>query len=93
MPAELFQPPSAYSGIRKSLSQLCQTDPRPWLVGFSGGKDSTLVAPLVFEAALACPPAQRTKEFQAVCADVRVEMLAAALKTSLCPFGPMLGSN
>jgi 3'-phosphoadenosine 5'-phosphosulfate sulfotransferase (PAPS reductase)/FAD synthetase len=74
MPPELFNPLSAYSGIMDSLSQLYLADPRPWLVGFSDGKDSTLVAALVFEAALAIPPAQRTKEIHVVCTDARVEI-------------------
>lgn len=30
---------SSYQDIRDSLQQLYQDDPRPWLVGFSGGKD------------------------------------------------------
>jgi hypothetical protein len=29
---------SAYRGIKTALRQLYLDDPRPWLVGFSGGK-------------------------------------------------------
>lgn len=47
--------------ISKTLRQLYLDDARPWLVGFSGGKDSTLVAALVFDAVLSVPPEQRTK--------------------------------
>jgi len=32
----------------------------PWIVGFSGGKDSTLVAHAVFEALLSVAPSKRT---------------------------------
>ena len=71
MPSELFNPLSAYSEIKNGLSQLYLSDPRPWLVGFSGGKDSTLVAALVFEAALGIPAAQRTMEIHVVCTDSR----------------------
>jgi len=46
-----------YQEIRDSLRQLYLDDPRPWLIGFSGGKDSTMVASLVFDAVLAVPPA------------------------------------
>jgi hypothetical protein len=33
---------SSYRDIRDSLLQLYIGDPRPWLVGYSGGKDSTM---------------------------------------------------
>jgi 3'-phosphoadenosine 5'-phosphosulfate sulfotransferase (PAPS reductase)/FAD synthetase len=45
-------------------------------VGFSGDKDSTLVAHLIFEAAKSIPAAQRTKEIHVVCTDIRVEIPA-----------------
>jgi tRNA(Ile)-lysidine synthase TilS/MesJ len=38
---------SKYNEISDSLKALYLEDPRPWLVGFSGGKDSTMVASLV----------------------------------------------
>ena len=50
---ELFPTaPGRFQEICEGLRALYLADPRPWLVGFSGGKDSTLVASLVFEAAL-----------------------------------------
>ena len=36
----------SYSDIKDSLRNLYVEDPRPWLVGFSGGKDSTMLASL-----------------------------------------------
>jgi len=33
----------------------------PWIVGFSGGKDSTLVAHAVFDALLSIAPSKRTR--------------------------------
>ena len=36
--------------IKASLQQLYLEDKRPWLVGFSGGKDSTMLASLIFDA-------------------------------------------
>jgi tRNA(Ile)-lysidine synthase TilS/MesJ len=38
-----------YSTIRENLKQLYLEDSRPWLVGFSGGKDSSMVASLIFD--------------------------------------------
>jgi DNA sulfur modification protein DndC len=46
------------------------------MVGFSGGKDSTLVAHLIYEAAKSIPAAQRTKEIHVVCTDMRTASLA-----------------
>lgn len=33
----------------------------PWIIGFSGGKDSTVVAQAVFEALLQVPPSRRKR--------------------------------
>jgi DNA sulfur modification protein DndC len=49
-------PLSGFQKFQESLRALYLGDQRSWLVGFSGGKDSTLVAALVFEAALAGRP-------------------------------------
>ncbi len=67
---------TAYQDIKKSLRQLYLEDNRPWLVGFSGGKDSTMLTSLVFDAALSLPPAERTKPISVVCTDTRVEIPA-----------------
>lgn len=45
----------------------------PWIIGFSGGKDSTLVAQAVLEAVLAIPPSARTREVHVVSNDTLVE--------------------
>lgn len=45
----------------------------PWIVGFSGGKDSTLVAQLVFEAVKQVRPKNRTREVYFVSNDTLVE--------------------
>jgi len=37
---------NSFSDIKDSLRHLYLEDPRPWLVGFSGGKDSTMFASL-----------------------------------------------
>jgi DNA sulfur modification protein DndC len=68
----------SYPAIVARLRQLYVDDPRPWLVGFSGGKDSTLVAALVFDAVLSIPPEQRTKPVTVLCTDTRVEIPAIA---------------
>ena len=45
----------------------------PWIVTFSGGKDSTLVAHLVFEALLELPPSLRNRKIYFVSNDTLVE--------------------
>lgn len=45
----------------------------PWIVGFSGGKDSTLVTHLVFDTLLALPPSARHREVHIVANDTLVE--------------------
>jgi len=68
----------AYNDIRDSLSRLYTEDDRPWLVGFSGGKDSTMLASLVFDAVLSVPAPQRKKPIAVLCTDTRVEIPAIA---------------
>lgn len=65
-----------YQEIRESLRQLYLEDTRPWLVGFSGGKDSTMLASLVFDTVLSVDEAKRTKEISVLCTDTRVEIPA-----------------
>jgi len=65
-----------YQEIQRSVQNLYLEDPRPWLVGFSGGKDSTMVASLIFDAVLSVPPGQRTKPISVLCTDTRVEIPA-----------------
>ena len=57
--------------IRDSLRTVYLADPRPWLIGFSGGKDSTMVASLIFEVVAAIAAEQRTKPISVVCTDTR----------------------
>jgi DNA sulfur modification protein DndC len=67
---------TTYQDIKNSLRQLYLEDERPWLVGFSGGKDSTMLASLVFDALLSLPSDRRTKPISVVCTDTRVEIPA-----------------
>jgi DNA sulfur modification protein DndC len=62
--------------ILEKLQHLYKTDNRPWVVGYSGGKDSTMIVSLVFEAVAALPPEMRKKEICIVCTDTRVEIPA-----------------
>ena len=62
-----------------------ETDDRPWVVAYSGGKDSSLVAHIVFEALSEIRPSRRTRHVYVVCSDTRVETpdIAEHVHTSL----------
>jgi DNA sulfur modification protein DndC len=66
--------------IRQEYLSLTQS--YPWIIGFSGGKDSTLVAHLVFEALLSVAPSQRTRAVHIVSNDTLVE--SPLVMTHLC---------
>jgi DNA sulfur modification protein DndC len=58
---------------REDILRIYQGDARPWVIGYSGGKDSTAVTRLVFEALASLSPEQRTKPVFVVSSDTLVE--------------------
>jgi len=63
-----------FDGIRADLlDEYRQDHVSPWIIGYSGGKDSTLVTHLVFEMLLALPPSQRIRPVHIVANDTLVE--------------------
>ena len=69
------------------IRSLYLEDDRPWVIGFSGGKDSTAVLQLVYAAVLSLPVRQRDKQIFVVSSDTMVEtpvvvdLLASTLAT------------
>ena len=68
------------SGFRESIDQLLeeirevyQSDEFPWVVGYSGGKDSTAVLQLVWMAVEGLPKKLRTKPIHVISTDTLVE--------------------
>ena len=57
----------------------------PWVVAYSGGKDSTLLLHLAWEVMLSCPPEERGREIHVVANDTLVEspLVVRHLKKSL----------
>lgn len=55
------------------IKQLYQDDKRPWVIGYSGGKDSTVIVELVYQALLELSPEQRHKPVYVVSSDTLVE--------------------
>jgi len=62
-----------YKSILNEISELYTTDNTPWIIGFSGGKDSTTVLQLIFQALSNLPWKNLTKEIHVVCNDTLVE--------------------
>lgn len=52
---------------------LAEDNNRPWIVGFSGGKDSTMLLQLVWYAVKEFPEELRTRDIQIVCNNTLVE--------------------
>lgn len=60
--------------IRSEIAdEYAQLHDKPWIVGFSGGKDSTLVAHLVVEHLLSLPRSERRRTVHIVANDTLVE--------------------
>lgn len=57
----------------REVQALYLLDGRPWVVGFSGGKDSTAVLQIVYSAIQSLPPGRRKKRVFVVSSDTLVE--------------------
>lgn len=55
------------------MKELYLADSTPWVIGYSGGKDSTAVAQLVWQMLQEIPVEQRTKEVHIISTDTLVE--------------------
>lgn len=59
--------------IKKEMELVYLHDQRPWMIGYSGGKDSTLLCQLVFEMLESLPEEKRSKPVYIVTSDTMVE--------------------
>lgn len=64
---------AVFEDIIQEMALVYQHDQRPWMIGFSGGKDSTLLCQLVFEMIERLPAHKRTKKVYIVTSDTMVE--------------------
>ena len=62
-----------FDAIIEEMRLVYKHDQRPWMLGYSGGKDSTLLCQLVFEMLLTLAPEERTKKVYVVTSDTMVE--------------------
>ena len=59
--------------IYQNVREIYLADSRPWVVGYSGGKDSTTALQLIWAALSALPAEQRTKKVYVISSDTLVE--------------------
>lgn len=59
--------------LHNDVREIYLGDSRPWVVGYSGGKDSTTALQLIWAAIAALLPAQRTKKIYVISSDTLVE--------------------
>lgn len=57
----------------KEMKLVYQSDSRPWIIGYSGGKDSTVVVHLAYEMLHRLDPKERKKDVYIVSSDTLVE--------------------
>lgn len=71
--------------LTQEIQELYCLDEIPWVVGYSGGKDSTAVLQLIWNAIAALPVKKRTKKIYVITTDTRVEnpYVSAWVKQSL----------
>ena len=62
-----------FTTIKKEMELVYLHDQRPWMIGYSGGKDSTLLCQLVFEMLESLPEDKRQKPVYIVTSDTMVE--------------------
>jgi len=65
--------PGTIESLVKQTQQLYLEDAIPWVVGYSGGKDSTAVLQLVWMSLAQLEPAKRTKPVHVISTDTLVE--------------------
>jgi DNA sulfur modification protein DndC len=80
-------------GIEKTIEQkieeiqsLYQENKIPWVIGYSGGKDSTAVTQLTWMAINQLPPEERMKPIYVITTDTMVEnpVVSSWVESSLC---------
>lgn len=62
-----------FNDILEEMKLVYKNDARPWVIGYSGGKDSTAVVQLVFTMLMQLPPEERHKDVYVVSSDTLIE--------------------
>lgn len=59
--------------LKEEVRELYLADEMPWIIGYSGGKDSTAIVQLIWLAVSELPEAQRHKDINVISTDTLVE--------------------
>jgi DNA sulfur modification protein DndC len=75
--------------LHEEIQQLYMADNSPWIIGYSGGKDSTATLQLIWNAVAELVPEKRHKTIHVISTDTLVEnpIVAAWVKQSLASIG------
>lgn len=68
-----IQEQKKFEDIRREMQIVYRFDNRPWIIGYSGGKDSTMLIKLVFQMVMNLPKEERKKKIFIVTSDTMVE--------------------
>ena len=63
-----------FHDISDEIADTYISDERPWILGFSGGKDSTALLQLTYYTIAKLPKEKRNKHIYIIASDTRVEM-------------------
>lgn len=74
-----------FDQTKEEIKKVYLSDERPWVIGFSGGKDSTTVVQLVFDALSELETSQLTKKVYVISSDTLVEtpLIIQSINTTL----------
>ena len=64
---------AVFEDIIEEMTYVYKHDNRPWLIGYSGGKDSSMLVSLVVDTVMRLPECERTKPIFIVTSDTGVE--------------------
>jgi DNA sulfur modification protein DndC len=64
---------NSIQALTTEIQELYCLDAIPWVVGYSGGKDSTAILQLIWNAIAQLPPEKRTKRIHVITTDTLVE--------------------
>lgn len=78
-----------FEELLNEIKYVYKSDERPWIIGYSGGKDSTTVVELVYEMLLSLTPQERSKNVYIVSSDTLIEN--PLIKTYLSKMNRLLG--
>lgn len=80
---------NSFEDLINEIRYVYESDDRPWIIGYSGGKDSTTVVELVYEMLLSLTPADRHKNVYIISSDTLIEN--PLIKTYLSKMNKLLG--